>query len=638
MARVAVTITQQKQRWFRAYCQISNYSARSGNAPSASDRKRARSVCVTAVTSSMNNSLCCTTDSLATYNSNTSGNSIQLRYHSSTPESTTPTFRSPLHRNPSRITSSVGSIYRPPNYLLGTDNKPVILPVDDYVLADSVRSCIKVDETDEYNNENDDSSTENEKWKNPRDKELKEMSLCFIGTGAGSPANIRSTSCTLLKLSGTNYLFDVGEGTQRQLQFARGKGSTINKIEKIFVTHLHGDHIFGLPGLLLSLQTSCIQSDENARATTNTEKGNRRRRRKNGKQDDDGDDFTVQIYGPPGLFNYIASSITLSCTRLHLLNVEVYELMNGRVRRVATPPQSFGKHLPRRSPQQQQQQQQSFRDPFRDDYPEFRYNGGNIQRILIPCENGVWNIQHKLPPLTRQDIMASASRESSGGGRIIAKKQQDRIRIRAAEVDHIPGVATFGYVVEEDEPPRNLDVSKARALGVSHKDKKYELLKHGFAVETDDGSGRMVEPHEVVKASSKKARKIAIVGDNRGWTTEMTEIARDADVLVHEATLLEEDNSRGHSTAAKAGRNAELCDAKLLILNHISPKMERDMPLAVREAYNAASRKVSVLMSFDFLEVLVPWLGFGTTTATPECDSNSDSDAKNSSTGSNDEK
>ena len=641
-----MTITQQKQRWFRAYYQISNYSARSENYSSASNRKRAGSVCATA-TSTMNNSLCCKADSLAAYSSNTSGSSIQLRYCSSTPESTTPTFRNPLHRNPSRISSSVGSIYKPPNYLLGTDSNPVILPVDDSVLADSVRSCIKVDETDECNNKNeDDASNSNgsighKKWKNPRNKKFEEMSLCFIGTGSGSPSNIRSTSCTILKLSGTNYLFDVGEGTQRQLQLARGKRSTINKIEKIFVTHLHGDHIFGLPGLLLGLQNSCVLLDENARATDNTEKGNkRRRRRKNGKQDDDGDDYTVQIYGPPGLFNYIVSSITLSCARLHLLNVEVYELVGGRVRRVATPPPNFVRHVPRRSPQQEKQK---FRDPFRDDYPEFRHSGGNIKRILIPCENGVWNIQQKLPPLTRQDIMDSASRKSSFGGAIIAKKQKRRICIRAAEVDHVPGVATFGYVVEEDEPPRNLDVARARNLGVvSHKDKKYDLLKHGFAVESDDGSGRLVEPHEVLKALSKKARKIAIVGDNRGWTAEMTEIARNADVLVHEATLLEEDNKRGHSTAAKAGKNAERCDAKLLILNHINPKMERNMPLAVREAYDASSRKVSVLMSFDFLEVLVPYLGFGTTTtAPPQCDSgsdsDSDSDAENASTN-NDEK
>eukprot|EP00536_Pseudo-nitzschia_multiseries_P003612 jgi/Psemu1/186208/e_gw1.56.141.1 len=347
------------------------------------------------------------------------------------------------------------------------------------------------------------------------------MSLCFLGTGAGSPANIRSTSGAFLRLAGTTFMFDVGEGTQRQFQFAKGS-SSISKIEKIFITHLHGDHIFGLPGFLLSLQTSLTQSDDSTRETANTrtktQTNNKPRRRRRRQTVRDEDDLTVEIYGPPGLFNYIASAITLSCTRLHLLNVHVYEL----------------------------------------------------------------------------------------------QLQQDRIKIRAAEVDHMPGVATFGFVVEEDEPPRNLDVARARALGVSHTDKKYELLKHGFAVTADDGSERRVEPHEVVRAATKKARKIAIVGDNRGWTRQMTEIAANADILVHEATLSEEDPTRGHSTAAMAGRNAAGCDAKLLILNHISPRMESNLSQVVREAYDASRQQLSVLMSFDFMEVVVPWMGFGT--------------------------
>jgi hypothetical protein len=73
-----------------------------------------------------------------------------------------------------------------------------------------------------------------------------------------------------------------------------------------------------------------------------------------------------------------------------------------------------------------------------------------------------------------------------------------------------------------------------------------------------------------------------------------------------------------------AGRNGANCDAKVLILNHISPKMEDNLSGIVREAYNASGQKLSVLVSFDFMEVLVPWLGFGkatetsTTTATDE--------------------
>ncbi|MGK3752450.1 MAG: hypothetical protein ACI8RD_004754 [Bacillariaceae sp.] len=63
-----------------------------------------------------------------------------------------------------------------------------------------------------------------------------------------------------------------------------------------------------------------------------------------------------------------------------------------------------------------------------------------------------------------------------------------------------------------------------------------------------------------------------------------------------------------------AGRNGANCDAKVLILNHISPKMEDNLSGIVREAYNASGKKLSVLVSFDFMEVLVPWLGFGTAT------------------------
>ena len=65
-----------------------------------------------------------------------------------------------------------------------------------------------------------------------------------------------------------------------------------------------------------------------------------------------------------------------------------------------------------------------------------------------------------------------------------------------------------------------------------------------------------------------------------------------------------------------AGRNGANCDAKVLILNHLSPKTEDNLSGIVREAYNASGRKLSVLVSFDFMEVLVPWLGYGTVTET----------------------
>lgn len=72
--------------------------------------------------------------------------------------------------------------------------------------------------------------------------------------------------------------------------------------------------------------------------------------------------------------------------------------------------------------------------------------------------------------------------------------------------------------------------------------KKYELLKFGFSALTDDGS-REVRPEEVLKPTTKAARKIVIVGDNRAWTKQMVDISKNADVIIHEATLTEEDSN-----------------------------------------------------------------------------------------------
>jgi hypothetical protein len=56
---------------------------------------------------------------------------------------------------------------------------------------------------------------------------------------------------------------------------------------------------------------------------------------------------------------------------------------------------------------------------------------------------------------------------------------------------------------------------------------------------------------------------------------------------------------------------SKACNADLLILNHISPKSESDLSALVEEAYDASDHGSSVLVSFDFLEVVVPWMGFG---------------------------
>ncbi|HSR74190.1 MAG TPA: MBL fold metallo-hydrolase [Sulfurovum sp.] len=75
------------------------------------------------------------------------------------------------------------------------------------------------------------------------------MQLTFLGTSAGKPTKERNVSAMALEFEQDNkwYLFDCGEATQHQILRSR---LSIGKLDTIFITHMHGDHYFGLPGLL----------------------------------------------------------------------------------------------------------------------------------------------------------------------------------------------------------------------------------------------------------------------------------------------------------------------------------------------------------------------------------------------------
>ena len=76
------------------------------------------------------------------------------------------------------------------------------------------------------------------------------MEITFLGTSSAVHSHNRSHPSVAIKAFGEIMLFDCGEGTQRQLIF--GKISPM-KITKIFISHYHGDHILGIPGLLQSM-------------------------------------------------------------------------------------------------------------------------------------------------------------------------------------------------------------------------------------------------------------------------------------------------------------------------------------------------------------------------------------------------
>ncbi|MBB1062305.1 ribonuclease Z [Limosilactobacillus fastidiosus] len=135
------------------------------------------------------------------------------------------------------------------------------------------------------------------------------MQLEFLGTGAGSPSkqrNVTSVALKLLEELNEIWLFDAGEATQHQILH-----TTIRprKVTKIFITHLHGDHIFGLPGFLSSRSFQ-------------------------------GGNEPLTIYGPVGIKRFVTTSLQVSESRLSypLRFVEIdhnQELFNERGFRVA---------------------------------------------------------------------------------------------------------------------------------------------------------------------------------------------------------------------------------------------------------------------------------------------------------------
>ncbi|MEI6232310.1 MAG: ribonuclease Z [Planctomycetota bacterium] len=119
------------------------------------------------------------------------------------------------------------------------------------------------------------------------------MKLTFLGTAAGAPTLRRNVSALALQFDQRRdwWLFDCGEGTQHQIQKTDLSPATLRRI---FISHLHGDHCFGLLGLLAS-------------------------RGMHGATE------PIDLYGPPGLADYVNSIRRTTGTRL-AYPFEIHEL------------------------------------------------------------------------------------------------------------------------------------------------------------------------------------------------------------------------------------------------------------------------------------------------------------------------
>ncbi|MDB9315883.1 ribonuclease Z [Spirulina sp. CS-785/01] len=124
------------------------------------------------------------------------------------------------------------------------------------------------------------------------------MEITFLGTSSGVPTRSRNVSSIALRLPqrAEIWLFDCGEGTQHQLLRSELRSS---QIRRIFITHMHGDHIFGLMGLIASCGLA-------------------------------GSGQPIDIYGPPGLKDYIFTCAKYSYMKL-FQRVNIHAVRPGLV-------------------------------------------------------------------------------------------------------------------------------------------------------------------------------------------------------------------------------------------------------------------------------------------------------------------
>ena len=277
------------------------------------------------------------------------------------------------------------------------------------------------------------------------------MNITFLGTSSGVPTLTRNVSSLALKLSQSSevWLFDCGEGTQHQIIKSNIKSS---QIKKIFITHMHGDHVYGLPGLLATLGLS-------------------------------GNSNGIEIYGPSELRGFINSALNTSYCKLsfplHFVEVENFASQNKTL--------------------------------FEDN------------KIKVNCAC----LKHRIP--------------------------------------------AYGYRVSEKDKPGIFDVKKAEAMKIAP-GPIYSELQQGKKVQLADG--RSFDGKEFC-GPPRKGESFVYCTDTV-FSEAAVSLSKNADLLVHESTFSQEDESMAyeklHSTTIMAAKTALLSNTKKLIITHFSPR------------------------------------------------------------------
>jgi ribonuclease Z len=306
------------------------------------------------------------------------------------------------------------------------------------------------------------------------------LRIVFLGTGGSVPTPKRGLPAILIQRQNEQLMFDCGEGAQRQIITAK---TGFHKKMKVFITHMHGDHVLGLPGLL---QTMAMLD----------------RQKK------------VEVYGPPGITGFL-------------------EQLREMVQFALTFPVEICE----------------------------------IRKAGVVCD-------------------------------------EKEYLIRATRANHV--IPSLAYTFEEKARPGKFYPEKAKSLGVPE-GPLWSRLQQGQKVKLKDG--RIVEPEQVM-GSPRHGRKVTYTGDTRPFK-ELTKLAKNADLLIHDATLDDGLTARakedGHSTPSQAARGAKKAKAKQLVLTHISARYN-EANILLEQA-----RKIfkNTVVAEDFMKLEIPLLESG---------------------------
>ncbi len=278
------------------------------------------------------------------------------------------------------------------------------------------------------------------------------MKITILGCYSATPRTITNPTSQVVELSNQMFLVDCGEGTQVQI---RRKKIKFSRIQRVFISHLHGDHFFGLIGLISTFSLLNRQDE-------------------------------LHIYGPKGIKDVILLQIKLS--------------------------QSY------------------------TSYPLYFHELESTESELI-FEN-------------------------------------EKVEVYTIPLKH--RVYTNGYLFKEKNKKRKLNIAVVEEYGIDIA--YYQKIKNGGDITLENGE---VIPNEKLTLPSDEPQSYAFCSDTQ-YLESIVPIIKNVDVLYHESTFLEQDQSKTvhtmHSTAKEAATIALKANAKHLILGHYSTRYKDLQP------------------------------------------------------------